>query len=79
MLCDPVVQQETKSASSKLCSSGFGVAEYSRRLFGLMRFSLEDPTEWERRVTLVNAARHKWHNPLALRPTLLRIPHLSQL
>ena len=79
VLSYPFVQQETKSAGSKLFSGAFGVAEYARRLSGLTRFSLQDPTAWERRVAMVNAARHKWHNPLALRPTLLRNPRFSQL
>ena len=29
--------------------------------------------------TLVNAVRHKWHNPLVLRPTLLRQPRYADV
>jgi len=79
VLSYPFVQQETKSAGSKLFSGAFGVAEYARRLSGITQYSLSAPSSWERRVTLVNAARHKWHNPLVLRPTLLRNPQFSGL
>lgn len=77
LLSYPFVQQETKSAGSKLFAGSFGVAEYWRRLSGLTRYTLSAPTMWERRVALVNAARHKWHNPLVLRPTLLRNPRFA--
>ena len=37
------------------------------------------PQRAERRVALVNAVRHKWHNPLVLRPTLLRQPRYADV
>jgi hypothetical protein len=79
LLSYPFVQQETKSAGSKLFAGAFGVAEYSRRISGLTRYTLSAPTTWERRLTFVNAVRHKWHNPLVLRPTLLRNPRFAAM
>ena len=75
----PFVMQETKSSGSKLFSGQFGVSEYRRRLDGVVRYALLAPSEWERRIALVNAVRHKWHNPLALRPTLARMPRFRKL
>jgi hypothetical protein len=50
-----------------------------RRQKGLERYALTEASDWERRLCFVHAARHKWHNPLTLRPTLLRNPRFANL
>ena len=73
------MQQETGAAGSKVFAGNFGVSEYARREAGLRSYALLEPTAWERRVALVNAVRHRWHNPLVLRPTLLRQPRYADV
>jgi hypothetical protein len=75
----PFVQQETKSAGSKRLAGTFGAAEYARRFESLLSAALEPASDWERRIALVNAVRHKWHNPLTLRPTLARNPKYKSI
>jgi hypothetical protein len=79
LLSYPLVQQETGAAGSKVFAGNFGVSEYARREAGLRSYALLDATAWERRVALVNAVRHRWHNPLVLRPTLLRQPRYADV
>ena len=79
LLTYPLVQQETGAAGSKVFAGNFGVSEYARREAGLRSYALLEPTAWERRVALVNAVRHRWHNPLVLRPTLLRQPRYADV
>jgi len=79
MLSYPLVQHESKAAGSKRFAGTFGVAEYSRRFDGLLQYALAPSSAIARRLALVNSAYHRWHNPLVLRPKLLRQPRFSEL
>lgn len=73
------VQQETKSIGSKAIAGNFGVPEYARRLNGLRRSATKPSSDVARRIALINSHYHGWHDPLVLRPSLLRQPRYAWL
>ena len=73
------MQQETKAAGSKVAAGQFGVPHYARRLDGLLIAATAPSSDIARRICLVQAAYHRWHNPLVLRPSLLRQPRFRAL
>ena len=73
----PFVQQDTKSLGSKAIAGHFGVPEYARRLAGLRRDATAQSSGIARRVALINSHYHRWHDPLVLRPSLLRQPRYA--
>jgi hypothetical protein len=79
VLLYPFVAEENKQSGSRKVAGTFGVSEYARRLDGLKSAALKQSSAFARRVALVNAARHRWHNPLVLRPSLLRQPRYASL
>lgn len=52
---------------------------YSQRFQGLKKAAAQPSSDFARRVALVTSARHRWHNPLVLRPTLLKQSRYSKL
>jgi hypothetical protein len=79
VLCYPFVSEESKQAGSRRISGSFGISEYARRFDGIKKAALQPSSSFARRVAFVNLARHRWHNPLILRPTLLRQPRYNEL
>jgi hypothetical protein len=79
MLTYPLVQQESKASGSKRFAGNFGCPEYARRLTGLRRYAMADSSAIARRIALVISHRHRWHNPLILRPGLLRVQRYAEL
>ena len=77
VLAVPFVQQDTKSLGSKAIAGHFGVPEYARRLAGLRRDATAQSSGIARRVALINSHYHRWHDPLVLRPSLLRQPRYA--
>ena len=73
----PFVQQDTKSLGSKAIAGHFGVPEYARRLAGLRRDATAQSSGIARRIALINSHYHRWHDPLVLRPSLLRQPRYA--
>ena len=74
-----LVGQETKAAGSKKFAGNFGVPEYARRLAGLRRYALAEPSLISRRIALITSHRHKFMNPLVLRSGLLRVQRYANL
>ena len=60
-------------------SGNFGVPEYARRLAGLRRYALAEPSLIARRVALITSHYHKFFNPLVLRQGLLRVARYANL
>ena len=54
-----------------------GVPEYARRLAGLRRDATAQSSGIARRIALINSHYHRWHDPLVLRPSLLRQPRYA--
>lgn len=79
VLCYPFVSEQSKQMGSSSISGSFGVAMYSQRVEGLKKAAVNTSSDFARRVALVTSARHRWHNPLVLRPTLLKQPRYIQL
>ena len=67
----------TKSLGSKAIAGHFGIPEYARRLAGLRRDATAQSSGIARRVALINSHYHRWHDPLVLRPSLLRQPRYA--
>ena len=78
-LCYPLVSQDAKATGSKKFAGSFGVPEYARRLSGLRRAALAPSSDIARRIALITSHRHKWLNPLVLRPSMLRQPRYAAL
>ena len=74
VLSIPFVQQDTKSLGSKAIAGHFGVPEYARRLAGLRKYATAQSSDIARRIALINSHYHRWHDPIVLRPSLLRQP-----
>ena len=79
VLTYPLVQQESKASGSKRFAGNFGCPEYARRLSGLRRYALADSSAIARRIALLTSHYHRFHNPLVLRPGLLRVQRYADL
>ena len=79
ILTYPLVGQETKGAGSRKFAGAFGVPEYARRLAGLRRYALAEPSLIARRIAMITSHRHKFTNVLVLRPGLLRVQRYANL